>query len=122
MMTIGIESNNPRRMKKSIARAFGVSSKGDRLMLEGINEIFYVDVFYGEEEKTLQEALNQIAREYFKWRMEEYYIIRNDMIIAKEMDDIYGERIRKALHKLQALHHNHHLQEMSTLGDSQGNR
>ena len=87
MMTIGIESNNPRRMKKSIARAFGVPSKGDRLMLEGINEIIYVDVFYGEEEKTLQEALNQIAREYFFRRMSDEWIIREDMMIKREMDD-----------------------------------
>lgn len=121
MMTIEVDSNNPRQMKRNIAKAFGVSAKGERLMIEGIRETIFVDVYYSEEEKTLQEVLNQIAREYFKRRMEEYYIIRDDMIIAKEMDDIYGERIRKALHKLQALHHNYYLQEMSTLGDSQGN-
>lgn len=87
MMTIEIETDNPRRMKKSIARAFGVPSKGDRLMLEGINEIIFVDVFYGEEEKTLQEALNHIAREYFFRRMHNEWIVREDMLIKKEMDE-----------------------------------
>ena len=115
-MTIEIAVINPQNMKKVVARAFGVSSRGDRLTIRGRGEPIYIDFVCGEEPKTPVEVLNQISKEYFERRKNDFYIVRDDMMVAKEMNDVYGKRIRKVMHRLQTLRDDNNLQEVSSCG------
>lgn len=81
-----IETHNPAEMKKVVARAFGVSAKGERLTITGKGEHIYIDFVVGEH-KTPAQVLDEIAKRYYFERLENDYIIRGDMMIAKDIDN-----------------------------------
>lgn len=89
-----IETHDPQGIKKVVAKAFGVSAKGERLTIEGRNENIYIDFVVGDYKDPMQ-VLDEISKRYFAERMHEEYIVRDDALIAKGKDDPRYEKYKE---------------------------
>ena len=94
-MTIKIFAENAKKLKYNMAKLYGVSNKGDLLILQGKNEPLFLKFEYPDEEgegirwhdkyfgSPLQDLASEVSREYWKRRTHDRYIVREDMIVRK---------------------------------------
>jgi hypothetical protein len=92
-----IETSNPEEMKKVVARAFGANAKSDRLTIEGRGENIYIDFVIGEP-KTPAQVFDEIAKRYFNERLKNNFILRDDMLIAKDKEDRRYEKYKQKIY------------------------
>lgn len=94
-MIIKIFADNANKLKYNMAKLYGVSNKGDLLILQGKSEPLFLkfecldvegegirwhDKYFGT---PLQNLATEISREYWKRRTDDHYIVREDMLIRK---------------------------------------
>lgn len=94
-MTIRIFHDNPSKLKYNLSKLYGVSNNGDLLILSGKNEPIFLKFHFLDEEgegirwfdkyygTPLQYLAAEIAKEYWRRRTQDKYIVRDDMLVRR---------------------------------------